>query len=324
MAASITDEARKSVAYSCIARSQAKRQNLARARQNIAMAKTCTKRILEDWYKTFAYIDIAAAEAEVGDLAAARATAKLLTDLLSRGSAYCGIAMAQTRAGDIAGAKATIAMMDKEIGPDLALRHSGRDLVFQEIIRSQAKAGDAAGAVTTVERLGDDRQKAIAYGEIAWELARVGNKSGALENIRLAATSLTKVSDPYAISITYAMLAHVQAKAGDSVGACESLGLAKTTMAGLDRELYKTSARPFLAKVQAAIGDVVGARTMTAQIADKRERDSAYGLIVAAQAEAGATAAEITDSARVISDPLTKCEAIANAAKELCSQQHNP
>ena len=118
---------------------------------------------------------LAAAQADVGDFAAARRTiAPIRSDFFAR-IFFEEIASERARQGDITGALATLSSMPKGFGlPDL-----------QEISRTLSDAGDYNGARTVVEKMRDPGERAYGLADLAFQQADK-DPAGAKLNVTLA------------------------------------------------------------------------------------------------------------------------------------------
>ncbi len=140
---------------------------------------TANLRDVDMGFRAAAYASVAAVQAMDGDLAGARKTADMISQMtdanneLYRGQAYADIAKAQARAGDLAGARTTLKFVveSSELIPEGA-----RGQFLWEVVKAQAEAGDLASARTTVELIPSATYKKIAREHVV-ALAPAGTET---------------------------------------------------------------------------------------------------------------------------------------------------
>ena len=202
---------------------------------------------------------IAAAQAEVGDIAGALQTAGKI-DYASAGKidyaaslarALSAIAAAQAEAGDIAGALQTAG----KIGD---AHHRAEAL--SSIAAAQAEAGDKAGARATAAEALQIAEKitagflgTMALIDIAAMQAEAGDIAGALQ-------TAGKIGDAHYRAEALSSIAAAQAEAGDKTGARATLAEALQTAGKIDYAVFLAGALSAIAATQAEAGDKAGAR----------------------------------------------------------------
>lgn len=211
---------------------------------------------------------IASAQAEVGDFAAAIATAERILDAPSKHEAYSTIVELQAEAGDISGAQATLARI-----PDDYIY--GKYYRYLDIAIAQGKAGDSDAAHHSIALAKEDavNYSEADYGEIASAQAGIGHIDHALE-------TAANILDDEERSGAYSSMAVAQAETGDIAAAMDT---AERTLFYSDQY----SAHMFIAIGQVEAGDIAGGKAIAAQIPDERGGSVVYKYIALAQAKAG-------------------------------------
>ena len=211
----------------------------------------------ESFFRAAGFREIGKAQAEAGDLSAAKqsfaaaikAASSIGGTLRSvRAEILHGIATAQARAGDIAGGLQTangihnvftragalrlIAGVQVEAGDLQAARQTFASAVdaagshahtLSGIATAQANAGDLAGGLRTARDIHDFKKRVSALYDIAEGQAEAGDLRAA-RRIADAATALQKAHDvKFGVSLSrdsyFEAMATIQAKAGDMAGA---------------------------------------------------------------------------------------------------------
>jgi hypothetical protein len=224
-------------------------------------------RMEDSWWRAERYKYIALAQARIGDIDGAKATA---TDILSidnplltnsiKNDVYVNIAEAQTKVGDFSGAKATASVIEGE------KRESG----YYMIALSQVDAKDIAGARETAATIvKSDNYKSRFYKRLSVAQAEAGDIAGARE-------SVAKIEDKKDKSEIYEAIAKAQAEAGDIAGARESV-------AKIEDKKDKSEIYEAIAKAQIKAKDFVGAKTTASKIDNKNNKTNTYEAITLAQ-----------------------------------------
>ena len=267
-----------------------------------------------------ALIDIAEAQASVGDTRARRTVAEALTatrsleEGFSRSVRLSDIAEAQASAGDTRGAQRTFS----EALPIARSVESASERAWALgiIAKAQASAGDTHGAQRTIsEALPIARspesasRRALALGVIADAQASTGDIQGALA----IAWSVQDVSKR---ALALGVIAKAQASAGDTRGAqrtiFEALPIARSLAA-----YSRARALPPIAEAQASTGDTRGAqRTFSEALFAARSVDYPYygDLALRVIAEAQASTGDIQGAlaiARSVQNVFERARALA-------------
>ncbi|MFQ5956911.1 MAG: hypothetical protein ACE5KK_03985 [Candidatus Brocadiales bacterium] len=277
--AQLGEETYKSYAYSNIAEAQATAGDTAGARRSLDKAKDAASRIQDSEVRDIAYNRIATAKARTGDMAGAWEMAERLRDEIWKTQVYSWIAQGLAGKGLISKAKETVAAK--------ITRDRSKSTTYAYIAVDQAQTGDIVGAKETALSVTYDNDKVQAYSEIAVVQVQVGDVTGARESIALAKEAASRLSDGQDNDWYYWHLVTAQAGAGDIAGA-------KETASRIKGDSYKPDAYCNIAKAQAKAGDAAGARqyiTMAKKVAERITEDGGearvYKDIATAQASAG-------------------------------------
>ncbi len=261
---------------------------------------------------TRALIDIALAQAQVGDHVEAQATIAQALALVQtfdektvRAMALSDIALAQARVGDRTGAQATIAqalalaqtLTDEEGRP--LTDEGGRATMLAIVALAQAQAGDRAGARVTITQalalartLPDEDGQAMALGFVALAQAQAGDRAGAQDTTSQALALVQALSQALpeegrGEALAFLVFLQPQVKAGDTA---QALALVQTFSDDWVRALALT----FVAQAQAQAGDRAGAQATISQalthaqaLSNERSRASVLGDIAPVQAQSG-------------------------------------
>ena len=289
----------KAAAYVSIALAQTKVGDAVAACKNLEVALIVAAKIVDERAKESACLTIAAAEAEVGHVADAKAIAAKITSEEGKAATYSKIAAAQVRAKDLAAARQTLELAENSAGK--ITEEWFKNLARLDILGVKAEAGNVAGAKRMVEQFNafGGVGKANAYRVIAEAQANAGDVAGARQTLELAKTSAlgigveaqkgfgdlaiaqacnaiavaeAKAGDVAAAkmtaaqigydgmrAITYLAIAETQARSGDAAGARQGIELAKAAMAKVADDM-KVTAYLELARVQTEAGDASTAR----------------------------------------------------------------
>jgi hypothetical protein len=204
--------------------------------QDLASALRVVNMIQDAGYKIRAYLDVAKAQTNGGDMAGAKNTlvsalnaADQIEDANGRCTAQTDIAGAQIEEGNIADAKETLAAAlksDSLIPDDAALAYKIPNRI--EIANAQLRAGDISGAKSTIESVlnsfNESQYKDSSNYSILMPLAiaqaGAGDIPGALKTADMIEGLSFKISALEGI-------AHAQVKVGDGAGAKHTFALSK-------------------------------------------------------------------------------------------------
>jgi hypothetical protein len=260
---------------------------------DVAAARATAKTIKEEGARFFALIAVARVQAEMGDPAGAKAAVKHFPSQAAEfvNEAFVVAATAQARRGDIAGAKAIA---------NIITDRSSRAEALSGIARAQAKAGDVTGAKATASAMTEDAYKASALAAIGVAQAKAGDKAGATQSFAQAeALAVATKDDDWGGKMALRDLAVIQAKAGDVVKARITAGLVGPL------PLDSPDAWRGIAKAQAKAGDIAGAKA-TANASP--EKALALCEVALAQARGGdrAGASQTFAEAKAAAGPPTE------------------
>ncbi len=237
------------------------------ARQLIEAALAEASTLSESRYRADAYGRIAEAQAELGEIEAAIATARQMKSLaaytMTASGAYCEIVRAQAKVGNFSGAKTTAADLDSK----------DKAWAYQYIAKAQAKAGDVSGAMATAAQISDEEnRKAWAYCEIAEAQANAGDIGGAT-----ATTGKISLTDESSRDLCSEAIARAQIRAGDLAGAQRKDDLLK----------YLPLTCGVVAEAYVKAGDLAGAKKIAAEVEGEYHRVEVYCVIAETQVKLG-------------------------------------
>ena len=265
-----------------------------------------------------ALLEIATAQAQEGEFAAALETAETIDRDSYRAHALREIATAQAQAGEFAAALETAETIDRD---------SYRAHALREIATALAKAGEQAGArstfVAALETAGeiageidDARTRAVALAETAAAQAEAGELAAARGTFAAALELAGEIEDAGSGASALGEIAAAQAQMGELAPALEMAG-------EIDDEWWRAWALKAIAAAKAKAGELEGARATFAaapeaagEIDDEWSRASALEAIAAAQAKAGelegarATFAAALELVREIEDEWSRASAL--------------
>ena len=201
--------------------------------------------------------------------AAVRETEKI-DDAPIRTEALSAIAAAQAEAGDKAGARATAAevlQIAEKIGPRVDFFWT-----FRKIAAAQAAAGDIAGALQTAEKIDSGVFRAAPLSDIAAAQAEVGDIAEALQTAGKIDDAY--YNDAYYRAKALSAIAAAQAEAGDKAGARATVSKALQTARKIDRASSRAHALSAIAAAQAEAGDKAGARATAAEVLQIAEKSA--------------------------------------------------
>ncbi|MGA3066115.1 MAG: hypothetical protein ABSF29_04625 [Tepidisphaeraceae bacterium] len=307
----------------------------------LADALTASSGINDNRQRAIAMYSIAQAQAESGDLAAARQTAAAIpvnpTDADAQGEAawktdtYAVIAGGQAKAGDFPGAQATAesitdpqAKQDAYLNIAQSLAEKGditdarvsathtdgidRDRANAAIAQALATAGDIPSAKTLAADLGAPEEQSLAFAAIAQAQIKSGDIPAARLSILAAKAAAANVPQ-YLSSTCYCAIASAEVKANDLDGATslEKTGAAHITEA--------------IAIAQAEMGDLTSARATLAQVSDTYEQVCVQASIAEAQIKSGdpASALQTLDAAKFAAATLT--DSLPDAAARIAAAE---
>jgi tetratricopeptide (TPR) repeat protein len=214
-AARIRDGAAQATILASAAKAQAEQGNRDAAAATIAKALVAAQsyRDLYGYDKSRAFLEIARAQATLGDFPGARDTAGKISDGFTKNQAFAAIAVAEARSGDFGGATQTAGAIVNDAAA------TNREDAVKEIAVAQADAGNVAGARSTISQLPAGYDTNTVTAAIAVAQARAGDYKAAL-----ATSDQLPESDRRAWALRiFAVrgIARAQTAAGDAASAKE-------------------------------------------------------------------------------------------------------
>jgi hypothetical protein len=262
----------RGAAYQAIAIAQVRAGNVSDAKKTAALLD-------DDPWHTLVLCAIAGAQAQAGDVPAARRTieeAKTRIDKIDdyRAEAYDALARAQLKTGDLMAAKDSAKLA----------YHASEPPVMSEVAAAQAGAGHVADALATAAELGSGYDATCAFCAIAVAQAETGHPADALQTLRNHKAILDTLQHRRVWLVTYRAVISAQVKAGDFAGAKETAERAhdRNPWLMLREQLYLV-----VVAAQLKAGDVAAAKITAEQIAAGEYKAAAYCEVVAAQAKTG-------------------------------------
>lgn len=233
---------------------------------------------------------LAGIQAVVGDMAAARATAGGIEDIVQRSMAWRQISEAQARAGDVDGAVQSFARIE---------HFRERDWALWPIAIAQARAGDFAAADESAGKINDRMAKGQALGDIAAVHAAAGQLERAWEISQTLDERFTRAR-------AWRKIVEELVRAGEYDRAIEFVGR-------IEPADKRGSLLPVVAVALAEAGLIDKAREILGPIERPARRDRILSEIAAAQARAGATTQAVA-TARAIETPQWRATALHKVA----------
>ncbi len=264
-------------AYIEVAKAEAGAGMKPEATHSIGQAKSAAARIADSDAKTKAMETICAAQASIGDAAAALVTASSFSSNLEKSAiARRLIVCAQADGGNIDGARAGL----------LNIRIAAEKSVAQlHIAAAQAKAGDYAAATSTAAAIEARPEKCLAFLSIARAQLVAGDQTGAQSSLGSAILNLAPGPDTDKWGL-YIESARIQAKLG-------KIAAAQSNASAIAYLPDRASAYSAIAEAQAAAGDLPGAQStleLAARLiagASEPHRASALGKLAQTQIRLG-------------------------------------
>jgi hypothetical protein len=269
---------------------------------------------------------IVAAQAGAGYLADAIKTAASWYDVNDSETAQLNIAAAQAKAGDLAAASATLTAAQRTAaGVQSAYMRNSQ---LGEIAEAQAKNGDIPGAQRTAELIPSPKSRSLAEIAIAQAQADAGDLAGAQASLLVAQqganlwTSFTVAQktatcecalDPHEnLAHLERLIGDAQVKAGNIAGARTAFLIAQREVAADAGDKWSTAFD--IAFSQVKVGDISGALATAKLISEPYWQSSAAHTIAVAQAKAGDVAGART-TAELITDVPHKVDADSEIAE---------
>jgi len=302
VAARIQEQHVRSHWLASIGEVQAKAGDVVGAKRTIADALAVAERIPKHDpqamppklpHREMALLDVAEAQANIGDFRRARMTAP--TDQY-RAIVLSTIAKAQAKAGDIRAAEestsAALALWER-VDPE---QHTTG---VREVASGQARAGNVPGAFAVLKRVKGRRGRVLVLFDIAAAQAEAGDFKGAAQVMSEAIEMANRTDDLGFQVKALCLRAQVQVKFGDTQAVASSISAAMRTAQHIGDKMDHDWALRDIAEAQAKAGDGAGAISTTQRIGDKFYRDWALSDIAEAQAKAGDIASALETKRRV-------------------------
>ena len=225
--------------------------------------------------------DIAATQAEAGDIAVAMQTAEKIDNAFNnrvwRGWALRDIAAAQAEAGGIAVAMQTAEKIDDA---------SWRARALRDIAAAQTKAGNIAEAMQIAEKFDNALNRVRALRAIAAAQVETGDNAGARVTLAEALQTAEKIDIASGRARALNAIAAAQVEAGDNAGARVTLAEALRAAEKIDNAGNRVQALGTIAAARAKAGDIAGALQTAEKFDDAFDRARTLSAIAAVIAKA--------------------------------------
>ncbi len=241
---------------------------------------------------------IAVAQAEAGDVKAARETAEAIEGDSARDYALTQLARTLARAGDVKGAL--------EIAEKVSANR--KDEVLLAVAHYQVKAGKVEEAARAAEKIGGAAERAFLRVAIAGAQARAKERDAARKSLQ-EAMKLAQLIDAEGDgrSVVAGAVAEVQAEMGDADEARQTAGAVPPGM-------WKDVALVRVVTAQARAGDAKGALQTAEAVEGEYRKGEAVQAVVSAQLRSGALKAA-QQTAATIPSVYWRVETLAEIAK---------
>ncbi len=235
-------------------------------------------------WRGWALRDIAAAQAEAGGIAVAMQTAEKIDDASWRARALSAIAAAQAEAGNNAEARMTlaVAMQTAEKIDDA----SWRARALRDIAAAQTKAGNIAEAMQIAEKFDNALNRVRALRAIAAAQVETGDNAGARVTLAEALQTAEKIDIASGRARALNAIAAAQVEAGDNAGARVTLAEALRAAEKIDNAGNRVQALGTIAAARAKAGDIAGALQTAEKFDDAFDRARTLSAIAAVIAKA--------------------------------------
>jgi RNA polymerase sigma factor (sigma-70 family) len=179
----IKDEEVRILALTMLARAQFTAKDKQAARKTFERSLKMAGQIGTVWGKQYAYLQIARAQVEIGELKAARETADAITDEPWKSNALLAL---QISAKDFKGAVKTALAIKEEYRSGEALH---------EIVAAQLRSGDLKGGLQAAAAIKNGYWRVLALAEAAKAQAQSGDQAAAAQTFKKAFAEGLKVQD---------------------------------------------------------------------------------------------------------------------------------
>ena len=311
----IQDDFVRASKFALLAEYQSKAGDDRGARRSIDEALAAKSR-LDDvhWGHDLLLEYVAGAQAAIGDVQGAFASARRITDEHNRVRALAGIARAQAEAGETGEAARTIGeamSIAARIGDD-----SNRSFALVDVASAQAISGDIRGALDTAQTI-----ESIRVHHSIWPLSDIvraqmerGDAAGAAQSIGTAMRAASRIAEEGDRTNAFADIAAMQAEAGDTIGAANSFNRALQLVQRIADPSERNFALEKIAWTQAETGDIAGALATVRRLPADYNAWWALKTIAEAQARAGDTSGASATAQRVL-DAQYRAQSFAGIAE---------
>jgi hypothetical protein len=196
-----------------------------------------------------------------------------LVDVRDSVSALVGVAQALAEAGDLEGLKRTLSLAQ-------AIEKDGDKAseVVKVVARALAKAGMQTEALAAVQTIHNEGARAEALTQVAWALAKAGDKNG-LKRVLAEARSIKDVESR---AKALASVADVQAQMGNQTEALRIVSEAISTVQVIENGEDEIESKIAVARALAQVGKYT--ESLSVACATQDEKDKAYVLVTIALA----------------------------------------
>ena len=282
----IEDSADRSFAFNQIAIAQAEAGDVRGAERTFMKSLAAAERIVEDWHRDLRFGRIADGQARAGMFREALTTAERIEDPADRGGPFVSIAEAQEKAGDARGAVKLIARAFA-----IAERSGDvdtRDGIYLDIALAQANVGKFRNSLSTAERIKDPWTKYFAFENIAEEQVNGGDFRGAEKSNSRATVAAERIESSQWKSKAFAFVARIESKVGNAQNAAKFFSKAEAIAKLIENSWgERDSVFHSIAREQAAAGYFRDALETTRRINYDNIRSYTFADIALAQSQAG-------------------------------------
>ncbi len=242
-----------------------------------------------------------AAEAATRNFSVALDRAGAITDPTTKALALSAIAAAKAQVGDLAGAKR---IFDQVNAMAAKIEPSSREawvFVLVPTAEAQGKAGYLVGARAAVARINDPNFKVFALTPLMVSQAKRGDAAAARQLRAQAEAAAATIKEDYFQLKAVLMIAAASAKLGDMAEARQLCEQAKALALAMKDESPKALALGEVVDIQArAVGDLAGAEATAALIPETLNKGMALSSIAEALVKTKETTAAklVIDSGR--------------------------
>ena len=241
----------------------------------------------------------------------ALSAAQRIEDDALRVYAFVAIAQARAQAGNIQDAEESLS---RALATAQRIKNDWRASAFAQIAQAQAQAGNIRDASATAQRIeGDDFQRAFTFAQIAQAQAQAGNIRDAEESFSKALAIAQRIEgDDFRRASVFAQIARAQAQAGNIRDAEGSFSKAWASVQRIEHDSDRVLAFSAIAQAQAQAGNIRDALATAQRIEGDDTADSIRASVFAQIAQVLAQAGNIRDAEESISKALAAAQRIRN------------